>query len=139
MGLKEVQSSSSKNSKLTNNTSQVKENDNIIGYFGKNTYKTNDLWDFLENALSFSELKLWKFESCENTSMFLVFFFPTFNLNTMHIFCHSELSTILVTKKKKCLLVIMVIAASVEAPSDSLTTSWLKFLQTSIIPRQTKM
>ena len=100
MGLKEVQSSSSKNSKLTNNTSQVKENDNIIGYFGKNTYKTNDLWDFLENALSFSELKLWKFESCENTSMFLVFFFPTFNLNTMHIFCHSESSTILVTKKK---------------------------------------
>ena len=41
-----MQSSSSKSSKLPSNSSQVEENDNIIGYFGKNIYKTNELCDF---------------------------------------------------------------------------------------------
>ena len=41
-----MQSNSSKNSKSPNNTSQAKENDDTIGYFGKNIDKTNDLCDF---------------------------------------------------------------------------------------------
>ena len=71
----------------------------MIWYFGKNIYETNDLRDFKENTFSFWELKLWKFESCENISVLLVFFFPIFNLNTMRIFYPSGSSTILVIKK----------------------------------------
>ena len=42
-----MQSNISKYSKPPNNNSQIKENDNIIGYFGKNIYKTNGFCNFL--------------------------------------------------------------------------------------------
>lgn len=107
-----MQSSSSKNSKLPNNTSQIEENDNIIRYFGKNIYETNNLCDFKENAFSFWELKFWKFESCENSA-------SGFLLQKIHV-SNSYVS-------------------GSYSPSDSLTTSWLKFLQASIILQQAKM
>ena len=84
-----MQSSSSKNSKLPNNTSLIEENDNIIRYLGKNIYETNNLCDFKENTFSFWELKFWNLKALKK--VLLVFFY------------------------KKCMLVI---ATSVEATAQ---------------------
>ena len=67
-------------------------------------------------------LKAVKTASAKTVLVLLVFFFPTLNLNTMHIFYTSESSTILVTKKQKMHVGNSCVSRSY-SPSDSFTTS----------------
>ena len=79
---------------------------------------------------NFENLKAVQIFKC-SASGFLHVWSPTFNLNIMHIFYHSELSTILVTKKTKMHVDNSCVSRDY-SPSDSLTTSWLEILQTSL-------